>query len=252
MISPSFDRLPSSSLRGRIAETLREAILSGTLVEGQRLVERSLAAQLGASLTAVREALIELEMEGFITKRPNAATYVTKLTIQDAEKIFSVRRVLEPYAVEQAAQLAGPEQIRRLEAGYLAMQDAARVSDRKAFLQRDYSWHQMIWQVTGNEYLQSALKRLMVPLFAFTAIRIVTRDAFDLLRDAQSHMPLLAALKAGDPKAARTAITAGLEEWNAKTRAYVFGQNGDRGETPSAEQSDTGVPDAPLASAPNR
>jgi len=99
--------LPSYSLRGRIAETLREAILNGTLEEGQRLVERSLAAQLGASLTAVREALIELEMEGFIQKRRNASTYVTKLTLEDAEKIFAVRSALEAYAVEQAALVPG-------------------------------------------------------------------------------------------------------------------------------------------------
>src|SRR6266852_9971407 len=98
MTSPAFERLPSSSLRGRNAEALRDAILNGTLAEGQRLVERSLAAQLGASLTAVREALIELEMEGFITKRPNAATYVTKLTEADVRKIYAVRRILEGFA----------------------------------------------------------------------------------------------------------------------------------------------------------
>ena len=106
MTSVAFERLPSYSLQGRIAETLREAILNGTLEEGQRLVERNLAAQLGASLTAVREALIELEMEGFIQKRRNAATDVTKLTPEDTEKIFAVRSALEAYAVEQAA-LAG-------------------------------------------------------------------------------------------------------------------------------------------------
>src|SRR6266513_4778363 len=102
MTSPAFERLPSYSLRGRIAETLREAILNGTLEEGQRLVERSLAAQLGASLTAVREALIELEMEGFIQKRRNASTYVTKLSAADVRKIYDVRRILEGFAFEQA------------------------------------------------------------------------------------------------------------------------------------------------------
>jgi DNA-binding GntR family transcriptional regulator len=172
MTSPAFERLPSYSLRGRIAETLREAILNGTLEEGQRLVERNLAAQLGASLTAVREALIELEMEGFIQKRRNAATYVTKLTLEDTEKIFAVRSVLEAYAVEQAALLAGPEHVERLEARYIEMQEAARANDRKAFLRADYSWHEAVWQITGNEYLQAALRRLLVPLFAFTAIRI--------------------------------------------------------------------------------
>jgi len=103
MTSPAFERLPNYSLRGRIAETLREAILSGSVQEGQRLIERKLATELGASLTAVREALIELEMEGFITKRRNAATYVTKLSAADVRKIYDVRRILEGFAFEQAA-----------------------------------------------------------------------------------------------------------------------------------------------------
>ena len=67
-----FQKLTVSSPRGLIAEQLREAILHGALREGQRIVERSLADQLGASLTAVRDALIELEMEGFITKKPSS------------------------------------------------------------------------------------------------------------------------------------------------------------------------------------
>ena len=239
MTSPAFERLPSYSLRGRIAETLREAILNGTLEEGQRLVERSLAAQLGASLTAVREALIELEMEGFIQKRRNASTYVTKLT-------------LEAYAVEQAALVAGPEHIERLEARYLEMQEAARANDRKAFLRKDYAWHEMIWQITGNEYLQAALRRLLVPLFAFTAIRIVTRGVFDLLHDAQTHLPILDALKARNPEASRNALLTGLTEWNAHSRAYVFRQNDQQAETSSTQPRAAGAFQAPFASDPGR
>ncbi len=250
MTSPAFERLPSYSLRGRIAETLREAILNGTLEEGQRLVERNLSAQLGASLTAVREALIELEMEGFIQKRRNAATYVTKLTLEDAEKIFAVRSALEAYAVEQAALLAGPEHIQRLEARYLEMEGAARANDRKAFLRKDYSWHETIWQITGNEYLQAALRRLLVPLFAFTAICIVTRGAFDLLHDTQSHMPILDALKARNPEAARNALLTGLTEWNAQTREYVFRQNHGQEETSSAELRAARVSHTPFAGGP--
>src|SRR5579872_1431801 len=167
MTSPSFERLPSVSLRGRIAETLREAILNGSLTEGQRLVERNLAAQLGASLTAVREALIELEMDGFIQKRRNASTFVTKLSIEDTVKIFAVRSVLEKYAAEQAARLAGPEQIAHLEAIYSEMETAARAHDGKLLVLKDYSWHQALWQISENDYLQAMLRRLVVPVFAF-------------------------------------------------------------------------------------
>ncbi|MBI1788074.1 MAG: GntR family transcriptional regulator, partial [Acidobacteria bacterium] len=74
----TFEKLPNNTLRGRIAEKIREAILDGTLEEGERLVERKLAQEFGASLTAVREALVELETDGFIAKLPNSATHVIR------------------------------------------------------------------------------------------------------------------------------------------------------------------------------
>src|SRR5689334_6377875 len=120
-----FEKLPSNTLRVLIAERIREAILDGSLPAGQRIVERRLAEQFGASLTAVREALIELESEGFISKRPNSTTHVTQLSLADAFKILAVRRVLEAYAVEEAARLATPEQVRRPETMYQDMVDAA-------------------------------------------------------------------------------------------------------------------------------
>ena len=110
----------------------------------------------------------------------------------------------------------------------------------------------MIWQITGNEYLQAALRRLLVPLFAFTAIRIVTRGVFDLLHDAQTHLPILDALKARNPEASRNALLTGLTEWNAHSRAYVFRQNDQQAETSSTQPRAAGAFQAPFASDPGR
>ncbi len=224
MTSPAFERLPNYSLRGRIAETLREAILSGSVEAGQRLVERKLATELGASLTAVREALIELEMEGFITKRRNAATYVTKLTEADVRKIYAVRRILEGFAFEQAALVATPEQIAKLEQLYEEMLEAARANDRRRFVRIDYFWHEAAWQITANEYLQTALKRVVFPLFAFTGIRIVSNNTLDLTKDANIHLSIIEALKARNPESARRAAMVALDRWYSMTQAHVFGE----------------------------
>src|SRR2546422_8613700 len=163
---------------------MREAILTGTLTEGERLVERKLASQFATSLTAVREALVELEAEGFVTKKPNAATYVTKLTLDAAEKIFALRKILETYAVEEAARLATPEHIGALEKHYSAMLEAAQARNPKLFITSDFSFHEKIWEATDNQYLQVALRRIVLPIFAFTSIRIVTRCQF---RSAQGR-----------------------------------------------------------------
>jgi DNA-binding GntR family transcriptional regulator len=226
-MQPVFEKLTTATLRERIAEKMREAILTGVLREGERLVERKLAAQFATSLTAVREALIELEAEGFVTKKPNAATHVTRLTLDGAEKIFALRRLLEAFAVEEAARLVTPERVENLERQYQDMIEAAMQKNTPGFIRTDYSFHEKIWEAAGNEYLTAALERVVVPIFAFSAMRISSRQAFDLKQDAQSHLPILEAIKRKDPEAASKAFLCALEEWLSKTRAYVFAEPAD-------------------------
>jgi len=132
----TFSRIPLVTLRGQIADRIREAVLHGTLKPGERIVERKLAAQFGASLTAIREALIALESEGFIIKKPNSSTFVMNLTFEDGEKIFRIRRVLEAYAFEEAARRAGRDEISHLQECHLKMVDAARANDLRRYVQR--------------------------------------------------------------------------------------------------------------------
>lgn len=212
-----FEKLTNSTLRSRIAEQLREAIVDGTLKEGEKIVERKLASQFGASLAVVREAIIQLESEGFITKQPNTSTYVTQLSLADTEKIFAVRRVLESFAVEEAARQASPEDIASLQRLFLEIVDAARTQDSRKFIRRDLAFHEKIWQIANNEYLQGALRRVVVPLFAFSAIRVASHRSFDLLQDANTHLPLFNAIKSKDSKAAREALQNALDLWRSQT-----------------------------------
>jgi DNA-binding GntR family transcriptional regulator len=216
-----FQQLPNPTLRGRIAESLRHAILTGTLREGERIVERKLAAQFSTSLTAVREALIELESEGFVYKKPNSATYVTKVSRESADRIFAVRRLLESYAVEEAARQATPERVKRLEMLYLDLLDAARAKDTQLFIRTDYLLHETMWLLSGNDYLHAALRRLVLPVFAATAIRIFARRPFDLVQDAQLHLPLIHAISNGNPAEARSALEHAMDEWLTQFRWYL-------------------------------
>ncbi len=217
-----FERVPVITLRERIAKQLRDAIQNGSLKPGERLIERKLAERFGASPTAVREALIQLEAEGFIVKKPNAVTTVTQLSLADAIKIFEIREVLEVFAVEQAARNASPEQMRSIEEAYLLMLDAARSGNTRLFIERDFAWHKIIWRATGNDFLSTALERLVLPLFAFTAIRIHKANTLDLLADAESHRSLLTALEARDPTACRAALLEALTHWLNSTKECVF------------------------------
>lgn len=216
-----FERLTTQTLRGQIAKRIRNAILNGSLKPGERLVERKLASEFGASLTAVREAMIELETEGFITKRPNAFTYVTRLSIVEIEKVFALRKVLETHAIQEAARLATSEAISELEVSYLQMVDSARRSDLRAYIHEDLLLHEAIWRIADNEFLTSALRRIIVPLFTFTSIRFNGGSSFDLLADAMSHMPVLDAIKARDPATAGTTALSAMDGWLKGIRDYL-------------------------------
>jgi DNA-binding GntR family transcriptional regulator len=204
-----------------IADRIEETILNGTLREGEKIVEPRLASQFGTSLTAVREALVALEADGFVTKKPNTATYVTKLTLDAGGKIFAVRRVLEGFAVEQAARLATKEQTKELEKAYEELLRIARAKERERFIQSDFAFHEKIWAIAGNEYLESALRRVLVPIFAFSAMRIHSGEEIDLLHDAQTHLPVLEAIKAKDPDLALKSFLNALDQWYTTTQEYV-------------------------------
>src|SRR5574340_886566 len=217
-----FEKLTPHTLRGRIANEIRKAMLSGKLKEGERLIERKLATALGASLTAVREALIELESEGYIVKKTNLGTYVTKMNLEDVEKVYRVRGALESLAVAEAARNGTPEQVEKLKRIYRNMLEAARAKDVRKFNREDMQWHSLVWEMTGNEYLIAALRRAVLPYFSFTAIRIATVDPHSLVRDAKGHLPLLEAIEAPAPERAQQAFAATAEDWLDITRSEYW------------------------------
>ena len=209
-------KLVPSSLRQQIVQEIRKAILNRSLVPGERLVERELAARLGASLTVTREALIQLEMEGLIVKKPNATTHVTQLSRDDVEQIFAVRRVLERFAFQEAARKSRADDLRRLRDLHEKAIQVADTGDACAYISADLNWHQAVWQAAGNHCLSESLKRIALPLFGFSAIAVATRSGFDLRQDAMSHAPLLAALAAHDPEAAAAAFDVFVQVWEGQ------------------------------------
>ena len=215
-----FEKISTSTLRQRIAAKLREAILEGVLTQGEKLVERKLARQLGCSLTAVREALVQLETEGFITKTPNSSTHVTLFSPTEVKNSFALRRLLEGYAMVEAARLATPQQLQDLQSRYLEMVDAAKNGNHALYLQKDIAWHEAIWELAHNEYLTVALRRIIQPQFTYSEIKLNSGNAVDLLQDAYSHLPLLEAILSRDPDRCRKALEDVLDGWLEVWRAW--------------------------------
>jgi DNA-binding GntR family transcriptional regulator len=195
--------LQVQSLAEAAAQTLRDAIIIGKLKPGERLVEQKLAAQLAIGQPTLREALKELEHQGFVRKVANRGSYITDLTKEDFEKIHQVRMILESVAVEQAATRMTPPTLRELEATVETMDSAARKDDRTAFHKADLDFHRAIWTMSGNEYLSSALERLIFSLFAFV---LLGQEQSEFIAAVGQHRDILEGLRSADSLQARAAF----------------------------------------------
>jgi DNA-binding GntR family transcriptional regulator len=206
-------KLSTATLRHQIVDEVRQAILNGSLLPGERLVERDLAARMGTSLTVVREAIIQLEAEGLITKRTNSSTHVTELSPSEINQIFSVRYVLEEYAFVEAARLGSAQEIVQIDRLHQEALHSAKAGNGRRYIQQDFAWHEAVWQMSHNQCLLDSLKRVVLPLFGFSLIASAVQKSFDLQQDARSHEPLLKAISAHDVGAARRAYRAASAAW---------------------------------------
>jgi DNA-binding GntR family transcriptional regulator len=224
-------KLNTQPARHQVAEKIRESILDGSLVPGERLVERKLAETLGTSQSAIREALIQLELEGHVSKKPNSATFVTHFSQRELENTISVRRALEGFAVEEAARQSTPADIQHLEELFQQSQSAARAREFQKYIRRDLSWHIAMWESTHNDCLVESLRRVVVPLFGFSAIRVAMQPGFNLTQDLQSHRVLLDAIAAGEPERAKRAFHAAMKDWSEQA-SHLYSEENEQKSAP--------------------
>src|SRR5437867_2479503 len=130
-----FQRVEPVSKKARVVASFKEAILSGMMQSGEPIVEGKIAQQFGVGQGLIREALIELEHHGFVTRTPFSGTQVVKLTSDDAQQIFEVRCSLEPLAISLAGPLMSAGQIQELARLGAAAKQAAEAKDLDRFFE---------------------------------------------------------------------------------------------------------------------
>ncbi len=204
------------SKRDQVVASFKEAILSGVIQPGEAIVESKVAQQLGAGIPLVREALIELEHQGYVRKVPYKGTTVTKLERQDVEQIFRLRVELETLAIEWAKERVAAEDVEYLREVTAKMKRAAQALDLNAFYENDLAFHRKIWEMSGNEYLADGLERIVVPLFAFFVMKN-RRERKSYLESAASHEQIVEALPRLSGAKLRSVMRASLSDWKTET-----------------------------------
>ncbi len=191
-------------LRDRVYEKLRDAILDGTLKPGTKLVETSLAEQMGVSRTPVREALQRLASEGLAEITPRKGVIVQGLSVEEVEEVFLIREVLEGLAGFLAAKRISEAQIDVLEI-ILKKSEVAlaegRISD---FISLNSDFHKAIVEAGHSSRLKQLLDVVLTQIGRYR--RLSMADPERRRRSVPEHWMILEAIKARDPAAAERAL----------------------------------------------
>lgn len=140
-------------LREIVFETIRNAIISGDLKPGERVMEVQMAESLGVSRTPVREAIRKLELEGLVIMLPRKGAYVSDLTVKDLTEVLEIRASLEGLAAGLASIRIDEVEIEELEARALKFHKSIEEDDVEALILRDLEFHDAIFRASRNERL---------------------------------------------------------------------------------------------------
>ncbi len=195
-------QIPRVVLSDRVKDYIVEAVLSGELKPGDRIVESSMARELGVSQAPVREAIRDLVLLGFLESEPYKGTSVRSFTYEELWETYTVRAALESLAARLAATHLTNQDANALQAILDQMMEAARQQDRDLLIQLDNRFHETILHISRNKTLHQLWKTLQFGTWSIVTYRKLSYNPAYL---ASRHKELLEALKTGDPdRAART------------------------------------------------
>ncbi|MBR2062855.1 MAG: GntR family transcriptional regulator [Anaerotignum sp.] len=154
-------------LRDVVFNTLRDAILTGKLVPGERLMENQLAEKLGVSRTPVREALRMLELENLVELVPRKGAQVLDMSEKDIVNILEVRSALEGLATSVACKKMTKEDLQQLKNMEVDFEKAVADNDVEHFVDIDEDFHDLIFAATENDKLINIFRNLRIQLYRY-------------------------------------------------------------------------------------
>lgn len=198
-----------TSLRERVAESLRAALVSGRMVPGTTYSIPALAEQFGVSATPVREAMLDLVNEGIMSAVPNKGFRVVELSDAELDQITELRRLLEVPTVGDLAGAIDRAAVRRLRSLADAVSDAARRGDVVAYVEADRELHLALLAEAGNPRLVEMVGRLRDQSRLYGLEQLAADGV--LVDSAAEHMRLIDALESGDRRAAERVMAHHLD-----------------------------------------
>lgn len=200
---------PRQALWESIVANLRRAIILGELPPELHLEEPTLAEKFGVSRIPIREALSRLAHEGLVRIEPRRGAFVVGVTEADIHDIYEVRRLVEAYAIRQAAARAVAADLAPLRAFADQMSEAVERNEVQHVAMPDVNFHRQIVVLSGNQRLLAAWE----PIGGLVATMLSITDTThrDMPRAVASHHRIIEWIRAHEVDAAEREILEHLE-----------------------------------------
>ncbi|MCW2495407.1 GntR family transcriptional regulator [Jatrophihabitans sp.] len=187
-----------------VIRALRRAILDGTHAPGSQLREAQLAAELGVSRGPLREAFSRLEEEGLIVRVAFRGAFVREVTAQTVREISDLRQLIEPEAVERAAEQLGDALPLQLDELVQALRSAADAGDLPATIESHLAFHRFFYEHSSNRLFAQMWADWETQLRLFLVVE--HQQQHDLNDLAGSHERLVQLVRAGRMKQFRAEL----------------------------------------------
>lgn len=211
-----------SSLTARVRESIREAIIDGSLEPGSLHSVKSLADIFKVSRTPVREALIDLAGADMVEFERNRGVRILETSVHDLEEILVLRILMEVPATYRAAQNIDAEGLSALRQELDAMVEAAENGDEPTMMQHDRRFHELINTASGNSRLTEYVDSLRDLILTRGVSTVDTTRSLDEI--VMEHQAILAGLESGDGDSAARM----MKEHLVNTSALLLQQEGGR------------------------
>src|ERR1700751_946526 len=191
----------------RAYEALKTVILSLAIYdqpEEVRLDERQLANDLGISRTPVREAMAQLEREGFVRSVPRRGIYVVRKTKAEVIELITAWAALESMAARLITQHASDQEIATLRAMFVTFENGRLHAKLDEYSEVNIEFHQTIIRMSGNRILVDLAENLFAHMRMIRRKTIGERDRAD--RSISDHMNIIQAIEARDTARARALV----------------------------------------------
>lgn len=169
-------------LRDVVFNTLREAIITGDLAPGERLMEIALADRLGVSRTPVREAIRKLELEGLVVMVPRKGAHVASINEKNLQDVIEIRMVLEEFAIGLACERITDAELLELKQIHDEFITCVGKGDPRTIAQKDETFHDAIFRATDNNRLISIIGNLREQFY---------RYRMEYVKDIENHEDLI-------------------------------------------------------------